>query len=281
MKFFGADLLKSLAKSIMRFLKSELFRSLLSGLIPSLLLIVFLWSELKQTREQIDILQEQISYARKPVLLFNKTLAFQRVDGDFDYKLSIANVGNETAENVLVRFHLFLVTDDKVYSYGQYEKPEGHWADTTRTPRRKLWPRLTLEPNSEEKRIHKNLIHACRTAFLEPEAEDDFREELSTIQDIFKGEYVLFAEYSYRRQSDFVLCADTAYYHLAPYSGPFEDLRNEIGGPRIIERVKTYLQDGPENFIAIMRDHYTVYELTYGRFMLNVTKTRTFPRTNR
>jgi hypothetical protein len=250
-------------------LKSE---NLWSGVFPTLILTIFALIAWWQTNEQLKILQEEIRYQRKPILI---AYSYPSKQSRFPIKesgLYLANIGTDTAENVNVRLELFLVNEKTIYSYGQSQNPL-HWIiDSTRGPRGLLMPRLRIKPDTAvdfTARIEMLLLHP----FLDVhEKDDDPYGELFAVQNLFKGNYVLFAEYSFKRSSDFAQEVDTAYFGFDPLMGPFYKLDEEIGGLKVIERLKKYMQDGPQLSINIFRDRYEIYKHVFGVFPPTVLK---------
>ncbi len=242
---------------------SNFFRGLCAGLIPTCLLIYFVVEGLNQTQDQLGILREQLSYSREPILWLREEL--DQGSGVVSQTLKIGNVGNETAENVNIRMFLFLLTADHVYSYGQHENTRSYFTDTTRTTRGMIWPRLRLEPNDDVSLSSWLTRLKVRPFHTIPEAED-FRSELINIQNILKGIYIVFVEYSCRRKSDLSLRTDTAYFRLYPIWERYSNLDQEIGGPKMIRRIKDYLHNGPQLSINILADRYEIYQHEIGDF---------------
>lgn len=238
-------------------------KGLWAGFFPTALLaLLALWG-LRHTSEQLKLLREQIAYTRRPVLL-----VYSRAVRGFDYtktRLYVGNVGIETVENVRVRVALFLVTEDTIYSYGQFYFPKAHYTDTTRNPKEDIWPRRTLASNEEmdiQGWVYGSIVVAYETL---PPGEEEMRRELGIVADLFNGDYALFVECSYRRKSDFIQCADTSFMDY-PFFGmpPPEDLRSRIGGEKVIDRLRAYLHDGPELSIDITEKSYLVYRIAFG-----------------
>jgi hypothetical protein len=242
-------------------------KTLWSGLIPTIVLALIAYYGLKQTNNQLKLLQEQVSYQRQPVVIVYS----RPVNNSLDIRLHIANVGNDTIDKVNFRLGLFLVNDTAIYSYGQFTTPMVFLGIREyRTPRQRIWPMLTLAPNDEI-----DLTDRMSILFYQPFSDwrlptpypdsSEIMSELSTVSQIFGGEYVLFIEYSYRRKSDFVQYTDTAYYHYDPYPYAIQqDLKQQIGGYKVIDRLKTYMRDGPELIINIYSDKYEVDKLCFG-----------------
>jgi hypothetical protein len=241
-----------------------------SGLIPTALLAIAAFWALQKTSDQLEVLQEQITYVREPVMVVYS----HPVDNWHDLVLHVANVGNDTVKNVRVRIGLFLVTDSQIYSYGQFFNPSAYLDITgERTPRQRLWPLLTLGPN-EEVDIWNRVQYCLLQPFIGfvPE-EDDPEAEVRAVARLFEGEYVLFVECSYRRRTDFVQYADTTYLHYSLYPLPIhEDLRLEIGGHRVIARLKKYLAEGPQLSINIKEDEYLIFKHGFGRSASTVSR---------
>lgn len=247
------------------FLKSAFFQGLCSGLIPALIAIYFVMQGLDQTTYQIKILQEQISYARKPVLVVSSTPNFRDMT-DITPKLTVSNVGNEPAENVFFKFHLMLVSDTSIFSIGQRHHNRSYFVDSTRFPKEKLWPRLTINPDSQEVSIGHRVYGEVIMAYIDlPDSSFDPRQELIDLRLKLGGTYILYLESSYRRQSDYVYLADTTILEVDPILGSFEPIEDEIGGPAIRERVKSYLFNGPQHSINLFSDRYEFYLHHTGR----------------
>ncbi len=241
------------------FFKSDFFQGLWTGLIPSLIAVWFVITGLDQTTEQIRVLQEQISYVRKPVLVVSPTPPSLSAEPDYTGMLTVSNVGNEPAENVFLKFHLMLVSDTSIFSFGQREHPQAYFTDTARSPREKLWPRLTIYPDSQEISLGPRITSMLVGAYHYKPDSLDIRQEIINLRLKFGGIYVLFMESLYRRQSDLVLFADTSFFQLEPLSWWLESLQDRIGGPAIQERIKTYLFNGPQISINLEQDHYEIY----------------------
>ncbi len=103
----------------------------------------------------------------------------------------------------------------------------------------------------------------------------EVRSQLFATKEAFGGEYVLFAEYSYRRKSDFVKQTDTTYFYYDATFRFYEEVRLQIGAGHVIDRLKKYLHDGPELSINVKRDRYEVYRHVFGACPTTV---RTVPR---
>ena len=242
----------------MVFFKSDFFRGLFSGLIPALIAIIFICKGLDQTTDQIKILQEQISYERKPVLVVSSVPNFGGKT-DVTPKLIVSNVGNEPAENVRMKFHLMLVSDTSVLSVGQRRHPRSYFGDTTRSPREMLWPRLTIYPDSQEIDMGHWIYYEVIDAYRDLPDSLDPRQELVDLRRKLGGVYILYVESSYRKQSDLILFADTLFFRFDPISTWLTPLPDEIGGPAIQERVKSYLFNGPQVCIYLHRDRWEIF----------------------
>lgn len=242
-----------------------------SGLFPTLILLLAAWYGLYQTKSQLKLLQEQITYVRQPVLLI-----VPRIETPIDplhlplCKLYIANVGNDTVKNVSVRLGLFLVTETEVYSYGDLLWPEiwRGFSDKLRA-RETLFPMFTLSPNDNyDLKDIIGALHIYPLIELIALAKEKKREmtdnevtkEMLIIQDSLNGDYVLFADCSWRRKTDFAKHADTSYFRYYPRVGDYENVRLEIGGYEIIERIKSYMQHGPKLSIVVNPDFYEIHE---------------------
>ncbi len=243
-------------------LKSE---NLWSGIFPTLILTLFALIALRQTTEQIKILREEIRYQREPVLIVYSYPSKQPPFPIKESGLYLANIGNDTAKNVNLRLGLFLINEKTIYSYGQFQNPSRWIIDSTRGPRGLLMSRLQLKPDTAVDlmpRIEMLLFQP----FLDVHEKDDPLEELFAIQNLFKGEYVLFAEYSFKRSSDFAQKVDTSYFRFSYHQGPHSNLKEEVGGLKVIERLRKYMENGPQLSINIFRDRYEVYKHTFGAF---------------
>lgn len=234
--------------------------SLFSGLIPAFLLLLMLRSELNQTKDQLQLLREQISYIREPVLVLRGVPDEPSKDGTFKGRLQIMNVGNDTAQNIYIHGWLLLVTDSLVYTYGQSPIPVGVSISMTRPPREKL-KGLTLGPN-EQKDISGELDQVITRAFISNSLETALKlaiKEMIRIREIFNGDYILFIECEYRRKSDLMPRADTAFFDFYPVAGPSTDaLEKQIGGPALIRRLKDYMSNGNQLSISISSKYYLV-----------------------
>jgi len=248
-------------------------RDLWSGLIPTVALGLLAFYGLRQTNQQLTFMSEEISYIRQPVLFLEARPDFARIDSDGPQgRLFLSNVGNEPAENVNLRLQLLLATDSQVYSYGQHQDVRSYFTDSTRTAKEMIWPRLILPPDSQIE-ITDKLYHELLTAYhTKPvSGKKELRGDLITMLNSFGGDYVLFAECSYRRPVDFETAADTGWFLYDPIWGVTEPLVQKVGGPGIIERAKKYLQHGPQFSINIQSDHYEIYQHKSSR-MANTIK---------
>ncbi len=239
--------------------KSKFLHGMLTGLLPSMFAIIAVC----QTNEQLDYLREQISYTRKPAILFhlqpNPTSTFKTV-------LLIGNIGNEAAETVHVKGRMFLVTHETVYSYGQSGFGKSCFVDTSRTPRGIIWPRLSLGPNEKidfTRRLSDLLLSPFHCCFDDSNWSEQVLYAPIEITNQLDGLLVTFLECSYRRKSDYSLFADSIFlvYHARE---SYTDVREEIGGVNIANRIVNYIMNGPELSINIERDHFVVYEHVFG-----------------
>jgi hypothetical protein len=237
--------------------------TLWSGLIPTVLLALGAYFGLYQANRQLTLLHEQISYLRQPVL---NTFLREKKDGHLG--LSLANIGNDTLENVRVRMGLFLLNDKEICTYGEMEQLPSYWGFIPpRPPKENTWPRLSLAPNDEFDLTDRINHLTWLNVFYNPrEGTNEAADELFSVRELFKADYVLFIEYAYRRKSDFVQYSDTAYFHYDPVLGMHTDLKLGIGGLRLIERLKSYMQSGPELMIKIRDDKYEIQMRTFGSY---------------
>jgi len=268
-------LLASAVRASVRWLFGN--KTLWSGLIPTALLAIAAFWALQKTGHQLRLLQEQISYVRQPVLQ-----VYSRPTDIADWRntkmrLHVGNVGNETVENVMARVALLLVNEREIYSWGQFKHPEAYFMDTLRGPKERLWPRGALAPN-EERDIQDWVYHAFLGAFLTiPSGEEEVNRELGTVADLLEAQYVLFVECAYRRRSDLTEYADSTFLDFSRrfMRSPLEDLKFQIGGVKLIERLKAYLREGPQLSINIKKDRYEIYRHAFGSYSTTV---RTIPR---
>ena len=237
-------------------IRSDYCKSLMSGLIPTLILMLFVVCELKQTKEQVELFREQMSYQREPVIMIYPSLVGRA------FKLFIANVGNEGAENLRVNAFFFLVTPNQIYSWGQYEQIMAYMEGSERTPKQEIWPRGSLKPN-EKFELKWHVEYALLKPFLVKFEENEEVNEMYKMRELMQGRFVLFIEYYFRKQSDFTPHADTAYlfYETGPvFERRYTDLRTEIGGDKIIRRLNRYLMEGPQLSIYIKKTKYEFYQ---------------------
>ena len=254
-------------RSFLRFCKNH---SLYSGLIPTTLLIVFILIGISQTTTQISLLNEQLRVSIKQISLLSEQLRVSlppvlhihtKLSRGITEKfsVSISNLGKDTTDNVNIQMDLLLVNERDIYSYGQHRVRQAYYGGTTRTPREKIWPRLTLKPNDEHDlspRIPLLLI----MAYQFPPKKDNRYKDLIAIQQRLKGIYVVAIYYSFRRRYDLLEASDTTFIVLSPILGIMGSLQSEIGGVGTIKRIKHYLQDGPERSINITKDSYIIYK---------------------
>lgn len=232
-----------------------------SGLFPTVLLCIVAYFALQKTNDQIKLTSEQMGYLRQPILFFEA----QPTREAPLYQLFLSNVGNESAENVTLRSFLLLVTDSQIFSYGQYQEHRAYFADTTRTAKEMIWPRLTLHPDSRMEvttRVISEIFLAPYQAI--PRGGDSIlKKDFLTIRDSLGGGYVLFVESIYRRPIDLKRAADTSWFSFDPTFGPsMGPLEQQVGGPGIIERCKSYLEHGPQLSINIVDNAYVIYRHT-------------------
>jgi hypothetical protein len=252
-------------------------KTLWSGLIPTALLAIVAFWALQKTGDQLRLLQEQISYVRQPVLhVYSRPID----TGDWrntKMRLYVGNVGNETVENVMVRVWLFLVNERDIYSWGQFKYLKAYSTDTLRGPKERLWPHGALAPN-EERDIQDWVYHALLRAFLTiPSGEQEVNRELGTVADLLAAQFVLFVECVYRRRTDRREYADTTFLDFSLWFThmPPEDLRFQIGGVKLIERMKGYLREGPQLSVNIREDSYEIFRHAFGS---HPTAVKTIPR---
>jgi len=247
-----------------------------SGLFPTLILAVAAWYGLNQTQSQLRLLQEQMTYTRQTVLHF-----IPRLSDDHTCNLYIANIGNDTVRNVNVRLGLFIVTQTGVYSYGDLQWPPVMTGFRNRTPAREsMFPNLTLAPNQEmdlTDRLHSLQYEPGAQFFYSLSKSRENKEvtvpevtrEMRTIKELLNGDYILYAECSWRRKTDFTKYADTTYFsYQLPLPEFITDLRLDVGGDQIIDRVKSYMQHGPKLSVLIMPDAYEIYKERIGSYPL-------------
>ncbi len=230
-----------------------------SGLFPTLLLAVVAYLGFHQTKSQLKLLQEQITYVRQPRLFISP-----RLKDDDSTGLFIANIGNDTVQNVNVRLGLFLVTETEIYSYGELLWPMGvnlAKFNSPKPPRESLWPLLSLAPNQEEDLTGKLDVLGSLDVYRmrPPKNHSQVLDDMSAIRDSLKADYVLFVEYFCRRKTDFVGYAETTYFRYYPYHRGLMNLNLEIGGSKTINRLRSYMQNGPELSVYITRDAYEIY----------------------
>lgn len=236
-------------------------KTLWSGLIPTALLAIAAFSALKKTSDQIEILREQMSYVRQPVLV-----VYLRPVDDLDRPvLHLANIGNDSVDNVKVRVRLFLVKENDIYSFGLSSEEMVYWfGDTLRTPKERQLPRLTLAPNEDRElasKLYLSLLPAYRTV---PPGKDSVIYDLRRVRSILGGEFILSVECSYRRKTDFAKYADTTWLHYDPWFGFHTELSPRVGGLEAIRRLKKYVEHGPEMSIVIRDEEYVVWRSTFG-----------------
>ncbi|MCI0406383.1 MAG: hypothetical protein L0Y74_09160 [candidate division Zixibacteria bacterium] len=234
--------------------------SLWSGLFPTILLAIFAGLGLYHTNQQVGLLREQLSYTREPIMLF-----YTEPVGFHSRRVWLFNVGNDTAENINVRFGLFLVNENQIFSYSQLQNVQAYFTDSTRPPKAKLFSQLSIPPNGKfeiSERIHPLFLPPIQ---FNPVGDFDstVEAELFRVKDLLKGEFVLFAECSYRRKSDFVKRVDTSFFWFFPRTGPEEDLKMMVSGIKVIDRLKDYLK-GPQLIIQIFSDRYIIFKSEFG-----------------
>ncbi len=233
--------------------------SVWAGLIPTILLAIFAGLGLYHTNQQVALLREQLSYTREPIIMF-----YTEPVGLHSKRVWLFNVGNDTAENINVRFGLFLVNENQIFTYGQLQNVHAYFTDSTRSPKAKLFSRLSIPPNGKfeiTERIHPLFLTPIQ---FNPVGNFDSTIEAESfrVKDLLKGEYVLFAECSYRRKSDFVQKVDTSFFWFF-HTGPEEDLKMMVSGIKVIDRLRDYLK-GPQLIIQIFSDRYMIFKSGFG-----------------
>ena len=232
--------------------------NLWSGLFPAVIGIIAVLIGLKITTEQLILQQEELNMLREPIVMIESRLGtLDTGESRFSYGISVVNIGNATAKNIDIHFRMFLVSDSNVYSYGFDPNIRAHFSDTTRTPRESLWPALSLEPDSRRD-LRELIKRLLRYPFSYDLRSENSIAELVKVSNIFKGEFVLSAEYSYRRESDYLLFVDTVYFYFDRFFGPDSRLNRITGGTKIIDRIKDYIINGPEQAIIISKDAYEI-----------------------
>lgn len=269
------------SRQIMTMLKADLFKTLFSGFVPAIILAMVGYITIRRTTEQLGILHEQISYMREPVIhvearpipgVWHPPGKPEPEEYPFMNSLYLSNVGNDTLENVSVNLSVYLVTNEKVYSYGQKENLEAFFTDTTRTPRQRIWPRLVLFPDSNEIDLSSRLILLCLRPHLDGWERVDIRQDVYHTRKVLDGDFVLMAECYFRRKSDFVQYADTFYFAFDGLYGPDKDLTTLVGGPGIVDRITAYLHSGPEVSINFRENRYEIYTHKLGPLPASVDR---------
>jgi len=229
--------------------------------IPNALLVIFVVVGLDRTNKQLDLLREQMTTVRKPVIRVYSEPSSAPLNR---YKLIVSNVGNDTAMTFLARFGLFLINDSEVYSFNQFDDVKVKWGDSTRSSRQNIWPRLHVAPGSE---FSPDTFGFYYPIFFSPYRFDyhDLNLDSLITWDVYNlqlklgGKFVLFIECNYRKPYDFSQMADSFYFFYEPFLGPRDEAKLSIGGTRIIDRIKEYMQKGPERIIMIRRERYEIY----------------------
>lgn len=211
---------------------------------------------------QINLLGEQISTLYEPgVTVIARTQLQYDWEGPMN-ELFIANFGNEPIENADIKLKLFLVTDDLIYTYGQLGgRFRSEIYDTALSARDREWQGLSLPANSREMSIQKYLLLELGLGYwkINP-CHDELIKELEALREAFNGEFILYVETNYRRKRDYLLMADTSYWYYSPRGGPIDNMRNYIGGPAVITRLKEHLQDGEMMKVGIRETGYDIYK---------------------
>lgn len=241
-----------------------------SGIIPAILLILFGFLGYKETKKQLKILQEQISYQRTPVVYIHSD------PDDNPYKLRhlyLANAGKDTIVDVSIRTFLFLVTNDEIYSYGHPYNVFRTDPDQGLRPKDRISNEV-LAPNEKYDFTKELKFWLWKTYPSAAEQENELIEETEVVKELFEGEYVFFIEYSYRRVTDLLKYTDTTYlyYPTLKFVGVYEDLKLEIGGSKVINRLEAYMSEGPLLSINIEPDKYVIYKFPSGFLGMRVVK---------
>lgn len=230
----------------------QLIIGLLSGLVPTIILLFFVCAEL-------NVLKEELSYSREPIIVLDTE---PRTGSPWLFRLLIANIGNETAENVSIQLTPFVATSEKIYSYGQHQLYKGDISGKQLGPREKMWPRQKLQPNEEVELMNwRSLIflNAYIRDILPLDNDSIMNQDLYKILGLIQGQLILMGEVTYRRQSDYKFFVDTVFYSYMPVLEIFEDLNKKIGGRFLSDRIKKYLRNGPQLSINIMKNEYVIY----------------------
>ena len=239
-----------------------------AGLFPAAILAYLALVTLRQTNQQLKLLSEEVSYVREPVLILKTEPEAGR--GIFTRTLYLKNIGNEPAANVSLRFGLFLVNDNNIFSYGEIDNFDVQVGNSKTPAKRTLWPFLTIPPDSNwefSQRIR--MLHRkplVGNILNQPDSIVD--KQFYIVNDLLKGEFVLFVEYAYRRRSDYIQRTDTAYYFYDPMFGLQDNVKLTVGGMKIINRIRDYLQNGPPLSIFISMDRVAVYRQKPGPFVV-------------
>ncbi len=240
-------------------------KTLWSGLIPTALLAIVAYWALQRTGDQIEILREQISYVREPVLV----VYLRALDGPYHPMnppmLYLANIGSDTVENVDVRVRLLLMNETAIYSFGPLSDERITLVGRVQwTPKERQLPRLTLAPN-EEKVLWSEIYMSLLPSYRIPAPKgDSFMYDLRSLEKQLEGQCVLFVQCLYRRKTDFAPCAETTWLYYDTGFGLHKKLKSIIGGPKVIRRATDYLRDGPEMSIVIQESEYVVWRSSLG-----------------
>jgi hypothetical protein len=244
------------------------WKSLLSGSIPGIFLAIAAYWALSGTgkqidlvRDQVELLKEQVSYARNPIIrVYTDPPRQGSDDARHKWRLYISNVGSDTATNVSVNLGLFIVSDSSIYTFNREDSRTG-FTDTLRNAKERIWPRLTLAPGDESDFINERFSSLLTPTLINYNPLTYFQnrnKELYGLKNLLKGIYVLMVKYSYRRKSDLSFFADTVFFEYTITHGFTDNLKDDIGGPKTIDRLINYTSNGPNHGITIERDGYQI-----------------------
>ena len=222
-------------------------------------IVIFTIGYFWQVKPQIDVAQKNLL-----LLTPSEVNVINRSSIDLErhrHDLLVANLGTDTVTNVQLRIGLFLVTDSGIYTCrGLVDEGEAVFADAERTARERIWPRLTLPPDSQidfNDRVYSTatrLYTGVNTVI--PSGEDETNHDLFAISRAFGGQYVMPVELSYRRTTDFVFHCDTSYFWYSNLMGPHQEVSRSVGGVGVIGRLTDYLAYGPELRITVKESEY-------------------------
>jgi hypothetical protein len=231
--------------------------------VPNMILIIFVWCGLTKTNDQLELLNEQLNTVRSPIISVSFETVFPYDTLSISDNIFIGNIGTDTAKTVMANFELLFINDSIICNLGKPDMAIIQLINSKDNARNSIFPVNSLAPNNKI-----NVSRLFQQILLSPYKVDMRKINLtkaipSDLYDIsynLKGKFLCFMEFKYHKAYDYSVIADSFYYYFVLPFGVFEDVTPYIGGVKTINRIKDYLQNGPQRCLFIYEDHY---ELCY------------------